>query len=197
MQTNPPRPIIVILLMSMINEKQPFHLRFSILYCFECFLYKNESAKSDIIETLLPKEQSHQQPLQQAQITTGQILCTGLFNQNDYYSNWLCAVALAHTINDNNGLKEQLLRVQLAVNTTNAPNAVSLMQQCMNVLIESTNASHVNLQNQSISTQTIPNRYNFQTTVSILMLMSTWLSSCPVSVNLFLNQQQNISFVCF
>lgn len=100
MQSNPPRPIIVILLMSMINEKQPFYLRCSILYCFECFLYKNETAKSDIIETLLPKEQGGT-AAQANQISTGQILCSGLFSQNEIFSNWYCAVAVSHTINDN------------------------------------------------------------------------------------------------
>ena len=197
MQTNPPRPIIVILLMSMINDKQPFHLRCSILYCFECFLYRNEAAKANIIDTLLPKEQS--MAAQQAQqITSGQILCTGLLNQNDYYSNWYCAVAMAHAISENTELKEQLLRVQLAINQPNSSQqsiAVSLMQQCINILIESTNASHNNMPSQAVQIQAVPNRYNFQTTVSILMFLSTWLSSCPVAVNMFLSQSQNIPYV--
>lgn len=54
----------------------------------------------------------------------------------------------------------------------------------MNILVESTSS-----QNQTTS------RYKFQTTVSLLMLMSTWLSNCPVSVNFFLTQQQNIPFL--
>lgn len=50
----PPRPVIVILLMSMINEKQPFELRCAVLYCFQSFLYKNELGQAQIVETLLP-----------------------------------------------------------------------------------------------------------------------------------------------
>ena len=112
MQTDPPRPIVVILLLSMINERQPFPLRCAILYCFGCYLYRNEEAKATTVATLLPSEQAT------SAITTGQILCTGLFSQNEVFSNWFCAVALLHTINGNTELKEQLLRVQLAVNPT-------------------------------------------------------------------------------
>lgn len=188
MQTDPPRPILVILLMSMINEKQPFHLRCSILYCFECFLYKNETTKATIINTLLPKEQNNAGNMtnNQSQITIGQILCSGMFSQNEMYSNWFCAVALLHTINDNCQLKEQLLRVQLAANPGVDESAISLMQQCINILIESTSAN----QNQNI-----PNRYKFLTTISLLMLLSTWLANCPNAVNYFLSQQKNISYL--
>ena len=48
------RPAIVVLLMSMVNEKQPFVLRCAVLYCFQSFLYKNEVGQSQIIQTLLP-----------------------------------------------------------------------------------------------------------------------------------------------
>ena len=33
--SDPPRPILVLLLMSMVNEKQPFSLRCSVLYCVQ------------------------------------------------------------------------------------------------------------------------------------------------------------------
>lgn len=48
------RPAIVVLLMSMVNEKQPFPLRCAVLYCFQSFLYKNEVGQSQIVTTLLP-----------------------------------------------------------------------------------------------------------------------------------------------
>lgn len=46
--SNPPRPAIVVLLMSMVNEKQPFSLRCAVLYCFECFLFKNEIGQEQV-----------------------------------------------------------------------------------------------------------------------------------------------------
>lgn len=39
----------------MVNEKQPFLLRCSVLYCFQCFLYKNETGQTQLIQTLLPQ----------------------------------------------------------------------------------------------------------------------------------------------
>ena len=52
--STPPQPAIVVLLMSMVNDKQPFVLRCAVLYCFECFLFKNDLGQSQIITTLLP-----------------------------------------------------------------------------------------------------------------------------------------------
>lgn len=48
------RPAIVVLLMSMVNEKQPFVLRCAVLYCFQCFLFKNEFGQAQLVQTLLP-----------------------------------------------------------------------------------------------------------------------------------------------
>ncbi len=48
------RPAIVVLLMSMVNERQPFVLRCAVLYCFQCFLYKNHKGQGEIVATLLP-----------------------------------------------------------------------------------------------------------------------------------------------
>lgn len=48
------RPAIVVLLMSMVNERQPFVLRCAVLYCFQCFLYKNQKGQGEIVATLLP-----------------------------------------------------------------------------------------------------------------------------------------------
>jgi hypothetical protein len=199
MPSNPPRPIIIILLMSMINEKQPFHLRCSILYCFQCYLFKNDEKKAEIIDTLLPQTDNVVKQSNDQQINAGHILCSGLFNINDFVSNWLCAAALSHTINDSSLLKEQLLRVQLAVNNNNNQQqtqgnirAVSLMQQCMNMLIESIDPST----NASNAAQLIQNhRLKFQTVVSILMFLSSWLANCPTAVNHFLSHQQNVSYV--
>lgn len=180
----------------MINDKQPFQLRNSILYCFECYLHKNEEKKREVIETLLPKDTLTDAATQQQQtIKSGQILCNGLFNPSDCVSNWLCAVALAHTISESSQLKEQLLRVQLALNGSgggggaNELRAVALMDQCMMILIETKQAS------SETTKSAASDLVRFQTTVAILMLMSTWLAECPLAVSMFLAQQQNIPYV--
>lgn len=71
--SNPPQPAIVVLLMSMVNDKQPFVLRCAVLYCFECFLYKNDLGQSQIITTLLPTSAEVNQ-------ITGEFFC----HQNNY-----------------------------------------------------------------------------------------------------------------
>ncbi|KAJ8981002.1 hypothetical protein NQ317_014869 [Molorchus minor] len=117
--SNPPRPAIVVLLMSMVNEKQPFTLRCAVLYCFECFLFKNEIGQELVIQTLLPSNAGN------TTLTTGQLLCSGLFS-NDYLSNWFSAVALSHCLIENPAQKEQLLRVLLATNLGAQPHTSKL-----------------------------------------------------------------------
>lgn len=52
--SEPPRSATLVLIMSMANERQPFAMRTAALYCIECYLYKNEKGKREIIQTLLP-----------------------------------------------------------------------------------------------------------------------------------------------
>ncbi|MEQ2196302.1 hypothetical protein XENOCAPTIV_008709, partial [Xenoophorus captivus] len=126
------RPAIVVLLMSMVNERQPFVLRCAVLYCFQCFLYKNQKGQGEIVATLLPST------IDANSISAGQLLCGGLFSA-DSHSNWCAAVALAHALQDNLTQKEQLLRVQLATSLGKPP--VSLLQQCTNILSQVENRS--------------------------------------------------------
>ncbi|XP_014215063.1 general vesicular transport factor p115 [Copidosoma floridanum] len=53
--SSPTRSVIIVLLMSMVNEKQPFFLRCAVLYCFQCFLYKNAELQIKFLYTLLPQ----------------------------------------------------------------------------------------------------------------------------------------------
>uniref|UniRef100_UPI00398EDA2C general vesicular transport factor p115 isoform X4 n=1 Tax=Pristiophorus japonicus TaxID=55135 RepID=UPI00398EDA2C len=163
--SNPPRPAIVVLLMSMVNERQPFVLRCAVLYCFQCFLYKNQKGQAEIVATLLPAT------IDANSISAGQLLCGGLFS-TDSLSNWCAAVALAHALQDNSIQKEQLLRVQLATSLGNPP--VSLLQQCTNILSQGSKV---------------------QTRVGLLMLLSTWMTNCPIAVNHFLHNQTNVPFL--
>ncbi|XP_039187660.1 general vesicular transport factor p115 isoform X5 [Crotalus tigris] len=165
--SNPPRPAIVVLLMSMVNERQPFVLRCAVLYCFQCFLYKNQKGQGEIVSTLLPSTID----ATGNSVSAGQLLCGGLFS-TDSVSNWCAAVALAHALQENATLKEQLLRVQLATSIGNPP--VSLLQQCTNILSQGSKV---------------------QTRVGLLMLLCTWLSSCPIAVTHFLHNPANIPFL--
>ncbi|XP_073457135.1 general vesicular transport factor p115 isoform X3 [Aquarana catesbeiana] len=163
--SNPPRPAIVVLLMSMVNERQPFVLRCAVLYCFQCFLYKNQKGQAEIVATLLPST------IDATSLSAGQLLCGGLFS-TDSLSNWCAAVALAHALLENSTQKEQLLRVQLATSIGNPP--VSLLQQCTNILSQGSKV---------------------QTRVGLLMLLCTWLSSCPIAVTHFLHNAANVPFL--
>ncbi|XP_050394510.1 general vesicular transport factor p115 isoform X2 [Patella vulgata] len=163
--SNPPRPAIVVLLMSMVNEKQPFVLRCAVLYCFQSFLYKNEVGQSQIVQTLLPTTADVNT------ITAGQLLCGGLFS-SDSLSNWFAAVAMLHAILENRTQKEQLLRVQLATSLGNPP--VSLLQQCCNILAQGG---------------------KLQTRIGLLMLMCGWLSDCSIAVTHFLSNTANVPFL--
>ncbi|XP_068583186.1 general vesicular transport factor p115 isoform X4 [Cebidichthys violaceus] len=163
--SNPPRPAIVVLLMSMVNERQPFVLRCAVLYCFQCFLYKNQKGQGEIVATLLPST------IDANSISAGQLLCGGLFSA-DSLSNWCAAVALAHSLQDNLTQKEQLLRVQLATSLGKPP--VSLLQQCTNILSQGSKV---------------------QTRVGLLMLLCTWINNCPIAVTHFLHNQENVPFL--
>ncbi|XP_033942550.1 general vesicular transport factor p115 isoform X1 [Pseudochaenichthys georgianus] len=170
--SNPPRPAIVVLLMSMVNERQPFVLRCAVLYCFQCFLYKNQKGQGEIVATLLPST------IDANSISAGQLLCGGLFSA-DSLSNWCASVALAHALQDNLTQKEQLLRVQLATSLGKPP--VSLLQQCTNILSQGDKIAR--------------RGSKVQTRVGLLMLLCTWINNCPIAVTHFLHNQENVPFL--
>jgi chaperonin cofactor prefoldin len=161
----PPRPALVVLLMSMVNEKQPFVLRCSVLYCFQCFLFKNEIGQSQLVQTLLPSSTDV------ANLTTGQLLCGGLFSA-DPLSNWFSAVALSYALVENPAQKEQLLRVFLATHLGSLP--VSLLHQCT-LLLQQGN--------------------KMQSKLGLLMLLSMWLSHCPLAVKQFISIPTSIPYL--
>lgn len=163
--STPPRPAIVVLLMSMVNEKQPFILRCAVLYCFQCYLFKNELGQKQVIETLLPSSSESSQSL-----SAGQLLCGGLFS-NDALSNWFAAIALKAAIDDNEEMKRQLLRVQLATSLGQPP--TTLLQQCCNML-------------QSPK---------LQTRMGILICLCTWIAGCYSAVAAFLSESTNVAYL--
>ena len=165
--SSPPRPALVVLLMSMVNEKQPLALRCAVLYCFESYLYRNELGQSQLICTLLPASKDTPMTL-----TSGQLLCGGLFS-TDAVSNWFSAVSLLYALIDNNVQKEQLLRSLLATSTGSKP--ISLLQQCFNLLQQG--------------------QYKHQSKIGILMFLGTWLANCEASVKTFISINGTIGFL--
>ncbi|XP_050512744.1 general vesicular transport factor p115 [Diabrotica virgifera virgifera] len=163
--SNPPRPAIVVLLMSMVNEKQPFTLRCAVLYCFECFLFKNEIGQELVVQTLLPSNTAA------SNLSMGQILCSGLFSK-DHLSNWFSAVAMSHCLIENPAQKEQLLRVLLATSLGSQP--VSLLHQCA-----------VYLQHTS----------KLQAKLGVLMLLAQWMSHSSEAVKIFLNVPGSMAYL--
>ncbi|PSN58147.1 General vesicular transport factor p115 [Blattella germanica] len=131
----------------------------------ECYLFKNEIGQSQLVQTLLPSS------TEVASLTTGQLLCGGLFS-GDALSNWFSAVALSHALVENPAQKEQLLRVLLATNIGSPP--VSLLHQCT-MLLQQGN--------------------KMQSKLGLLMLLSTWLTHCPLAVKQFLSIPTSIPFL--
>ncbi len=163
--SDPPRSAILAILMSMVTEKQALQLRLAALYCFQCYVYKNERSQHYIIDTLLPSSTT-----QQTAISPGQILIAGLFGP-DPLSNWCTSIAISNALNDN--LKPQLLRVQLSMQ---GGAQVTLLQQITMFL-----AQHSDLR--------------VQTRVGLLVLLCTWLANCGLCVTQFLNDNNNIPFL--
>lgn len=164
--SNPPQPAIVVLLMSMVNDKQPLTLRTAVLYCFQSFLYHNEIGQIKLVQTLLPSTS------QVSSLTIGQLLCGGLFSM-DALSNWFSLVSLMHGLIGNNAQKQQLLRVLLATSPGCEP--ISLLQQCTTLLQTS--------------------NYKLQSKLGILMLLCTWLHDCPTAVKAFLNTPNTTAYL--
>ena len=107
--SQPPRPALILLLLSMVNEKQPFELRCAILYCLQCYMHKNPTRQCEVMHTLLPNSNSVNS-IDEDEVTAGQLLCGGLF-ANDSLSAWLSAVALTHGMIEQDELKAELLKV--------------------------------------------------------------------------------------
>ncbi|GCC21178.1 hypothetical protein chiPu_0019645 [Chiloscyllium punctatum] len=134
-----------------------------------CTILMATGVPADILTELTPGNLSMTEGANS--ISAGQLLCGGLFS-TDSLSNWCAAVALAHALQDNSIQKEQLLRVQLATSLGNPP--VSLLQQCTNILSQGSKE---------------------QTRVGLLMLLSTWMTNCPIAVTHFLHNQTNVPFL--
>ncbi|ALC48620.1 p115 [Drosophila busckii] len=166
--SQPPRPAIVVLLMSMINEKQLLGLRLAVLYCFACYLYRNADAQRQVVQTLLPSNASEAS----SALSTGQLLCTGLFS-SDALANWCSSVALMHTLVEQVPLKEELLRVLLA--TADGQRPITLLAQCCKLLQQ--------------------DQQRLQSKLGLLQLLSVWLAHCPGAVKALLETHGTMAYL--
>uniref|UniRef100_A0A5K3F7H4 Uso1_p115_head domain-containing protein n=1 Tax=Mesocestoides corti TaxID=53468 RepID=A0A5K3F7H4_MESCO len=156
--SEPPQPAITVLLITMVNERQQLAVRMAVLYCFQCLLSGNSDIQARVVSTLLPKR------TEPCVTSAGQLLCGGLFSQ-DSVTAWFSAIAMLHSIYQNQQLKESLLHVQMApASGGDAP--VSLMQQCFRLICQT-------------------NRV--QAKVGLLQFLCTWMSHCPAAVHAFLS----------
>ena len=198
--TVPPKPALILLLMSMVNEKQPFSLRCAVLYCFQSYLHKNPAGQHGIMLTLLPSFESNadvppatrsaptvaksfsavaekptvdldRSSAAKSDLTAGQLLCGGLFSP-DRLSNWFSATALAHGLTDQDSIKMELLRVQLSTAGGNVP--VSFLAQVCNIV-------------QMTS--------NIQSRIGYLMLICTWINNCSSAIGHMLRIETMIPFL--
>lgn len=162
----PSRTALVGLLLLMVNDKKPLGLRTAILYCLQCYLFRNETGQMQIMQGLLPST-TEARPV----ITPGQLLCMGLFT-DDALSHWLSSVSLSHNLVNNVQSKELLLNVHLAWPTLSAP--ISLLQLSFNMLEKGGKV---------------------QSRLGVLILLSTWLAHCPNAVSHFVRLPNSIGLL--
>ena len=110
---------------------------------------------------------------QQTDISSGQLLCGGLFS-GDPVSNWLCSAALSHVFHDSDKMRGELLRVQLSTTPGSPP--VPLLCQSVK-LLQHTNTT------------------NIATRCGILQLLCSWVASCPPAATLLLESQDSLSYL--
>ncbi|VDP16590.1 unnamed protein product [Heligmosomoides polygyrus] len=161
------RSSLVVLLISMTAEKQPFKMRCAVFYCFLSYLHDNEFGKTKVIETLLPTNQPD------TAISTGSLICQAITSSESVQC-WFGCVSLLYCLLDVEHLREQLLRVQLSTTIDQPP--ISLLKHVSNLLVSMGNR-------------------RVQMRAGVLMLLSTWLKNCPVAVASFIENEDNLHYL--
>ncbi|RCN35227.1 Uso1 / p115 like vesicle tethering protein, head region [Ancylostoma caninum] len=161
------RSSLVVLLISMTAEKQPFKMRCAVFYCFLSYLHDNEFGKTKVIETLLPASQP------ETTLSTGSLICQAI-TSGESVQCWFGCVSLLYCLLDVEHLSEQLLRVQLSTTIDHPP--ISLLKHISNLLVSMGNR-------------------RVQMRAGVLMLLSTWLNNCPAAVAGFIENEDNLHYL--
>ncbi|KAK5977001.1 General vesicular transport factor [Trichostrongylus colubriformis] len=161
------RTSLVVLLISMTAEKQPFKMRCAVFYCFLSYLHDNEFGKTKVIDTLLPTSQPENA------LSTGSLICQAITSSESVQC-WFGCVSLLYCLLDVDHLREQLLRVQVSTTIDHPP--VLLIKHVASLLVSMGNR-------------------RVQMRAGILMLLSTWLKNCPAAVAIFLESEDNLHYL--
>ncbi|XP_040567432.1 general vesicular transport factor p115 [Lepeophtheirus salmonis] len=177
----PPRPALILLLMSMTSEKQPLSLRCAVLYCFQCFLHNNPLGKIEIFRDFPPnKKLGVTEMTFQTDIFPSELLFSGLLSNNKL-SIWFSSVAIAHVLTDNEALKLELLYVDFTSNQTVSPvyenGSTEFIPFLARIFEQLQHTNHP------------------QSKIGIIMLLSTWICNCSKAVTCLLDIQAVIPFL--
>ncbi|OAF67253.1 General vesicular transport factor, partial [Intoshia linei] len=170
--TKPPKHTILILLISMVHDRQSLELRWSVLYFFECFLRHNEPQQLLIANELIQKySKGFSQSDKDNSIGIGTLL-VGCLSSFDCVSSWFSAMALSAAIMSNYQAKELMMKVNFSSGVASKPS--SLFLHSCRILLES-NVYH--------------------TKIGICILIIEWLYDFPPVASLLLSQPDFILYV--
>lgn len=225
LQTPPPQsqPLLLVLMLLLVNERQAFLLRVSAFYLFECFLRRNPLGQAQILEPLLNRLSAESDEANQPSV--GQLLCGALF-AIEPLTQWFAAISLSHTLVDSPEHKQRLLCVQLAADqslnrfdsedfkglkkvpdqqltnkTSEPPNGEADASKSDRKLDEQQKSGHDSATGSSARPllahvcSLLQQSAKVQTRIALLQFLATWLSHCPPAVAAFLQQPTNVPFL--
>ncbi|CAF4708221.1 unnamed protein product [Rotaria socialis] len=163
------QPVLFNLLYVMIcGEEKSFSLRISVLYCLQCYLHKNESGKSMIVQALLAQTKSTAN-----QHSMGHLLRSGYLSE-DAVASWCSGILLSHLIVNSPQSKQDILKAKLALDRTQT-NAKTLMEISIDILHKSSSSFHIR--------------------VAVIILICTWLPNCSLAVQELVSIPNSISYL--